>query len=175
MEAEEARGPTLARANQQSLIQDEVFCMELDAHSILLRSWDTKIIADWLRADNEMAVLSTYIQGLERLNSDGETRKVQDVGSHMCRAPTEPVFFRNSPTSRHKNARRPVMSPFWGAGMSFNKCHAERRVKVNPHTPWLFDGEEFLRASHLWTHGYDMYSPSLDGAVALHNYSHITQ
>jgi len=174
MEAEESRGPTLARANQQTLIQDEEFCLELDAHSILLPSWDTKIIADWARADNEMAVLSTYIEGLEHIQSDGETHVQEDQAPHLCRAAMDSKFFRNQGAANVLNSRTPMMSPFWGAGLSFSKCHAERRVKVNPHTPWLFNGEEFLRASHLWTFGYDMYSPSLNGLVAMHNYSHIT-
>jgi len=174
MEAEESRGPTLARANQQTLIQDEEFCLELDAHSILLPSWDTKIIADWARADNEMAVLSTYIEGLEHMQSDGKTHVQEDQSPHLCRAPMDSKLFRNQGAGSALNARTPIMSPFWGAGLSFSKCHAERRVKVNPHTPWLFNGEEFLRASHLWTFGYDMYSPSLNGLVAMHNYSHIT-
>ena len=35
----------------------------------------------------------------------------------------------------------------------------------------MFDGEEFLRASHLWTYGYDLYSPSKLGSVVYHNYT----
>lgn len=42
---------------------------------------------------------------------------------------------------------------------------------VDPHTLWMFDGEEFLRASHLWTYGYDLYSPSKLGSVVYHNYT----
>lgn len=116
MEAEESRGPTLARANQQTLIQDEEFCLELDAHSILLLSWDTKIIADWARADNEMAVLSTYIEGLEHIQSDGETHVQEDQAPHLCRAAMDSKFFRNQGAANVLNSRTPMMSPFWGAG-----------------------------------------------------------
>jgi hypothetical protein len=65
----------------------------------------------------------------------------------------------------------PIVGRLWGAGLSFSKCHAEKRVLIDPHTLWMFDGEEFLRASHLWTYGYDMYSPSTGGSVIYHNYT----
>ncbi|KAF0710465.1 hypothetical protein AaE_012508, partial [Aphanomyces astaci] len=59
------------------------------------------------------------------------------------------------------------------AGFSFSKCHAEKRVPVDPYMLWMFEGEEFLRSSHLWTAGYDMYSPSRVGSVVYHNYTSI--
>jgi len=30
----------------------------------------------------------------------------------------------------------------WGAGLSFSKCHAERKAAYDPHTPFIFDGEK---------------------------------
>ncbi|KAG2834172.1 hypothetical protein PC118_g5530 [Phytophthora cactorum] len=68
-------------------------------------------------------------------------------------------------------SKMPQLEALWGAGFSYNKCHAEKRVPVDSHTLWMFDGEEFLRASRLWTHGYDMYSPSKLGTVVYHNYT----
>lgn len=47
----------------------------------------------------------------------------------------------------------------WGAGLSFSKCHAERKVPYDPHTPGIFDGEEWDRAIRFWTYGYDTYTP----------------
>ena len=47
----------------------------------------------------------------------------------------------------------------WGAGLSFSKCHAERKVPYDPHTPGIFDGEEFSRSLRYWTWGYDIYTP----------------
>merc|ERR1719491_1780235 len=56
----------------------------------------------------------------------------------------------------------------WGAGLSFSKCHAELKVMVDPHTPFVFDGEEFNRAARFFTHGYDIYTPNR--AYVLHDY-----
>ncbi|KAE8879910.1 hypothetical protein PF005_g7666 [Phytophthora fragariae] len=49
--------------------------------------------------------------------------------------------------------------------------HAERKVLIDSHTPWLWDGEEFLRSANNSTPGYDLYSPSRLGNVVYHNYA----
>jgi hypothetical protein len=33
-------------------------------------------------------------------------------------------------------------------------------VPVDPHTPGIFDGEEFNRAARFFTYGYDIYTPN---------------
>ena len=62
-----------------------------------------------------------------------------------------------------------MFTAIWGAGLSFSKCHAERKVKVDPHTPNIFDGEEFSKAMRYWTWGYDIYSPHR--VFVLHDYN----
>jgi hypothetical protein len=62
-----------------------------------------------------------------------------------------------------------MLVAIWGAGLSFSKCHAERKVKVDPHTPNIFDGEEFSKAVRYWTYGYDIYSPHR--VYVLHDYN----
>ena len=39
---------------------------------------------------------------------------------------------------------------------------------VDPHTPHVFDGEEFNRAARFFTHGYDIYTPN--HVYVLHDY-----
>lgn len=56
----------------------------------------------------------------------------------------------------------------WGAGLSFSKCHAEKKSPYDPHTPYIFDGEEFSRALRFWTWGYDIYTPN--DIYVVHNY-----
>jgi len=52
--------------------------------------------------------------------------------------------------------------------LSFSKCHAELKAQVDPHTPHIFDGEEFNRAARFWTNGYDIYTPHR--SYIYHNY-----
>ena len=64
--------------------------------------------------------------------------------------------------------RPKLTNAVWGAGLSFSKCHAERKTPYDPHTPLIFDGEEFSRAIRFWTWGYDIYTPHRVHIV--HNY-----
>jgi len=61
-----------------------------------------------------------------------------------------------------------LTNAIYGAGLSYSKCHAELKVPVDPHSPYVFDGEEFNRAARYWTYGYDIYTPHR--VYVLHNY-----
>eukprot|EP00804_Cyclotella_cryptica_P011402 CCRYP_016057-RA/>CCRYP_016057-RA protein AED:0.36 eAED:0.36 QI:0/0.5/0.66/1/1/0.66/3/284/375 len=76
---------------------------------------------------------------------------------------------RTHATKCARNLIKPKLTnAIWGAGLSFSKCHAELKVPVDPHTPGIFDGEEFNRAARFWTHGYDIYTPHR--VYVLHDY-----
>ncbi|RLN91793.1 hypothetical protein BBJ28_00027004 [Nothophytophthora sp. Chile5] len=172
--AYESRGPTLARHLQQKLIQNEEFCLQLDAHSIFTNGWDEYLLAEWTRIDNEMAVLTTYIHHIhDFVTESGDNAPPKDLQlPHLCTTMRGANgLVRTVAASMISGSKFPQLSALWGAGLSFNKCHAERRVSVDSHTLWMFDGEEFLRAARLWTHGYDLYSPSHLGSVIYHNYT----
>ncbi|OQS05126.1 GlcNac transferase [Thraustotheca clavata] len=172
--ADESRGPTLARHYQQRLVGDQEFCLQLDAHSIFTIDWDVGIVEDWKTTDNEMAVLSTYLHDLnDFIGPNGKNLAPQHL-PHICQTMRGGNgLVRNIGADLILQPKYPQMSALWGAGLSFSKCHAEKRVPIDPHTLWMFDGEEFLRASRLWTHGYDMYSPSRTGCVVYHNYTSV--
>lgn len=170
----ESRGPTFARSLQQHLVAHEDFCLQLDAHSVFTNKWDKHLIEDWKSTDNEMAVLSTYLHDLhDYILPNGDNNPPSQL-PHLCKTIRGGNgLVRNSGASMLHNPNHPQMSALWGAGLSFSKCHAERRALVDPYTLWMFDGEEFLRSSHLWTYGYDIYSPSRHGAVVYHNYTSV--
>ena len=49
---------------------------------------------------------------------------------------------------------------FWAAGMSFSRADTERIAPYDPHTEYLFSGEEILRAARYFTHGFNLYTPT---------------
>ena len=63
---------------------------------------------------------------------------------------------------------RPKLTTLWAAGLSFARCHAERAVPYDPHTPYIFWGEEFSRTARFFTNGYDIYTPSR--TIVAHDY-----
>ncbi|TMW67425.1 hypothetical protein Poli38472_011045 [Pythium oligandrum] len=170
--ADASRGPTLARHYQQKLLRNEEFCLQLDSHSIFTNNWDENIVADWKQINNEMAVLTTYLHHIHDFVDDDGNNHVPGSLPHLCTTIRGGNgLVRNEGASMISGSKIPQLTALWGAGLSFSKCHAERRVLVDSHTLWMFDGEEFLRSSHLWTYGYDLYSPSPLGSVVYHNYS----
>ncbi|CAK4238704.1 unnamed protein product [Aphanomyces euteiches] len=170
--ADEARGPVYARHLQQQMIEDEEFCLQLDAHSVFTNDWDIGLVSDWKTTHNEMAVLSTYIHDLrDFIHEDGSNKAPYHL-PHNCQTTRGTNgLVRTVAADIIVQPKFPQLTALWAGGFSFSKCHAEKRVPVDPHMLWMFDGEEFLRASHLWTAGYDIYSPSRTGSVVYHNYT----
>ena len=165
VQAGKAKGPTWARALGSKLLEQEEFCMQTDAHMDFVPNWDTLMMQMWSLTENEYAVLSTYVAAIETLKDQlpGEkgTNKLFEV-PHLCMVTLNGMgnMVRNWGTKAIRMANKPKMTNMiWGAGLSFSKCHAERKVPYDPHTPFIFDGEEFSRALRFWTYGYDIYSP----------------
>lgn len=159
MNASEAAGPVYARAQQRQLVRDEDdFCLQIDAHTEFGRHWDMRMLAEWGAAANEYAILTAYPPNAMQLgkNVNGHWEM-----PHFCRARVvSPGIVRNEQASAAAGLTRPLMTALWGAGLSFSRCHAERRVPADPHLRHVFDGEEYSRGARLWTSGYDFYSPT---------------
>jgi len=171
IDASEAAGPTWARGllskdmeldHRKKLVSTQDHCMSIDSHMNFEPDWDEKMVNMWDLAKNEYAVLSTYVVDAEKLGMDP-----LEV-PHLCMV----KFTSNVRTHATKcvtNMIKPKLTnAVWGAGLSFSKCHAELKVMVDPHTPHVFDGEEFNRAARFFTYGYDIYTPHR--VYVLHDY-----
>jgi hypothetical protein len=77
---------------------------------------------------------------------------------------------RNEQAKAAINLDKPILAPLWAAGLSFSKCHAEKKTPYDPKLPQIFDGEEFSKFARLWTRGYDTYSPHR--SIVVHDYQH---
>ena len=75
MDYTESKGPIIARANQQTLIGDEEFCLQVDAHTKFGSAWDVKLIKQWQDTGNDNGILTTYVW-------DIEMRTGADEGEH---------------------------------------------------------------------------------------------
>ncbi|KAG6623062.1 hydroxyproline N-acetylglucosaminyltransferase [Phytophthora cinnamomi] len=172
-DAGESAGCTTARHQQQKLVGDQEFCLQVDGHSVFTNRWDENILADWASIDNEMAVMTMYPHHTHdyMMEENGDNAVINSI-PHLCTT----IRGGNGLTrivgaSMISDSFMPQMAALWGGGYSFSKCHAERKVLIDSHTPWLWDGEEFMRSANYWTYGYDLYSPSMLGNVLYHNYS----
>lgn len=160
------------------MLRDEEYCMQTDSHMDFVHNWDVHMMEMWGETNNEYAVLSTYVADSETLNDNEEghsgTNNAFEV-PHLCMVTLSGMhgLVRNWGTKCMRNMPKPKLTnAIWGAGLSFSKCHAERKVPYDPHTPHIFDGEEYSRAARFWTWGYDIYSPHR--VYVVHNY-HVSQ
>lgn len=170
----QAKGPTWGRAKAAGLLRDEEFCMQTDAHMDFVPYWDVHLMGMWASTGNEYAVLSTYVADSTQLqfNLDGKAglNGLHEV-PHLCMVTLDGAhgLVRVWGTKCARNLPKPKLTnAVWGAGLSFSKCHAERKAVYDPHTPFIFDGEEFSRAVRFWTWGYDIYTPNR--VFVVHNY-----
>eukprot|EP00927_Polykrikos_kofoidii_P050114 TRINITY_DN4404_c0_g2_i1.p1 TRINITY_DN4404_c0_g2~~TRINITY_DN4404_c0_g2_i1.p1 ORF type:complete len:495 (-),score=60.12 TRINITY_DN4404_c0_g2_i1:106-1590(-) len=164
MSTSEAAGPVFARSHQPLLLSQgddmEDFCLQIDAHTIFTKGWDTSLVEQWASVDNDYAVISTYPTGADLLEK-GDVPNVNKHWEmpHLCNATiVNAGIVRNSQAGAAANLQKPALSKFWAAGLSFSRCHAERDVPGDPNLKQIFNGEEFSRGARLWTNGYDFYS-----------------
>lgn len=156
---ERSRGVMFARFLEQTLIKDEEFCLQIDSHMVFPEHWDKLALGDWLSAENEMAVMTTYPNRATDVNKQEFSPVRCDTvwGSNVVACGT------SARNVRHKQ-KTPYLSAFFGAGIAFSKCHANIVVPYDPFMAWMFKGEEYNRSARLWTHGYDLYAPKVNYA-----------
>lgn len=165
VDARESQGVCWARSRIQSLMQDEEFYFQIDAHSRFALGWDEALIDSLRRCPTPRAVLSTYPASYvppDQLGKDivalinakeFDERGILMLGSRGV-----------SPTDVPK-PRAPVA--FIGAGEVFGPAAFVREVPYDPYI--YFIGEEITLAVRLWTHGWDIYPP--DVCAVYHEYS----
>eukprot|EP00981_Chlorochromonas_danica_P014140 scaffold7413_cov177-Ochromonas_danica.AAC.6 len=74
----------------------------------------------------------------------------------------------NLPPCEAKGLTSPLLAPLYSSTFAFSRCHAEKKALNDPNLLYLFDGDDFVKFARLWTHGYDVYTPSK--VLAYHDY-----
>lgn len=164
---EDARGPCQARKwiedDYAPRLRQGDFVLLVDSHTMFSQDWDEYLRAEWARAGDRRAVLTSYPGVYDRADDakHGESTATNDLGRFTFfkgfdgdGAPTyDSAPFRHQPS-------RPLPSICMHANFCFMPACAVRRVPYLQNVPLLFFGEEYLMAMRLWTHGYNFYAPS---------------
>jgi len=171
LDARLAVGPTLARHIAHRHYRNEYFVLQLDAHVRFVKNWDSDISEQWKSAQNEMAVLTTYMLDLNG-SIDPKTHESRKVGrALLCNVDFENGILRNGqqaarPPGIHGT---PTLHPFWAAGFSFSRGHFVVQVPYDLYLPQIFQGEEMSIALRGFSYGYDYYAPERN--VCFHMYA----
>jgi len=174
MDAQLATGPVTARHVGDRMYRGEYYVMQMDAHCLFVRHWDSLIIKQWKSTRNEMAVLSSYLTDLQgSIDFQGDsTRTTRPI---MCNSDFEGMmparYLRHGSQPEDEAVIRdmPQLQPFWAAGFSFSRGHFKVRVPYDGYQPMVFQGEEIAIGIRGFTYGYDFYAPR--DSVVFHEYA----
>jgi len=157
--ARDTNGVGWARQQAQSLWQDEEYVLQIDSHTRFVPNWDVKALEMLAACDSPWPVLTIYPAGYIPPNTLRPRR-----GAHLQCIKK----FRDSgmfaPVARPVPSGIPINRPFptaaCGAGFIFGPSRMITDVPIDPEI--FFGGEETNIAVRLWTHGFDLFSPTRD-------------
>ena len=84
MDAQLAVGPVFARHIGNRMYRGEYFTMQCDAHMEFVNNWDEDVIEQWRSAENEMAVLTTYVSEVEDHYNKKTGERKRNTRPYMC-------------------------------------------------------------------------------------------
>jgi Glycosyltransferase (GlcNAc) len=141
-------GPVFARHLANRMYRGEYFAMQVDSHVRFIEHWDTSLLDQWNSAQNEMAVITTYLSDI--------TNSIDPV-THANNHPARPIMCKTDyeGTGKLKHLRHgqqpegapgihgePTLHPFWAAGFSFARGHFVIQVPYDQYEPMVFQGKE---------------------------------
>ncbi|KAL3924797.1 MAG: hypothetical protein SGILL_000826, partial [Bacillariaceae sp.] len=135
-------GPVLARHIAHRMYRGEYYALQVDSHVRFVEDWDEDIVEQWKSANNEMAVLSTYLTGIDGSIDEQTHRSLRKERNILCNLQYD------------------------GSG---SQRHFITQVPYDQYLPMLFQGEEASMAIRGFTYGYDFYAP--ERSVAFHIYA----
>jgi len=174
----QARGPVWARHLIQQKWSGEEYYLQIDSHTRLVKSWDTLLI-NQLEMCGHKAILSQYplefdnVPKVDRRDPIKENWRVNKKrrGLYVKEFGPEGLTRIQSDYEKGDPPRHPYPATGWAAGFSFSKGSLIRDVPIDPFL-FLFFGEQMDTALRTFTHGYNIFSPTVNVAFHIYERSH---
>lgn len=156
-----SEGVCWARHKINSEYQHEDYFLQIDSHVAMEEYWDELITNEIVSAQtiskNQKVLLSAYPAGYDVIDN-------QRVFDHKISAKS---VLRTDQIFRYVNAQGgginitgiPVSSPYVNAGFMFGVGSFITDCAYDPEI--YFEGEELLNTLKAYTHGYDLFNPSV--------------
>lgn len=165
-----ARGACWARWAIQQLYKKEKYTMQLDSHHRFVKDFDDILVnmLEGLREESPKPLLTAYIPSFDPEN-DPQLRVSHPWKMDFDRfIPEGAVFFIPSTIDDWKERNgKPMKSRFYSGHFAFADGSFAEEVQHDPE--YFFHGEEISIAARAYTHGYDLYHPTV--LVAWHEYT----
>lgn len=151
----QSEGVCWARHQTEQLWRGEEFTLQIDAHTRFAQGWDERLLRELQACDSKKPVLSANPAPYEppdRLAPHARpairvARSFTPGGSLRFRG----AYLRRAPS-------RPLRGAFIAAGFVFSSSELLHEVPYDPQL--YFDQEEAAYAVRLFSHGWDVFSPS---------------
>ena len=162
----DAKGPLYGRYRAELFYSSEDYVLQIDAHTRFVPHFDNILIDMFKRINNDNAVFTTYPKATDEKTINWLppiSRKTTPVVA-ICKTKIldRSFMFKHERGHFVHNPSMPVLTIFFAAGFSFAKGHRILNVPSDPYLPYLFDGEEILMTTRLFTNGYDLFMPDRD-------------
>jgi hypothetical protein len=167
----DAQGPTWARYLCSTLLHNEKYYLQIDSHCLFSKDWDVKLVG-MIKALKKSGVkkpmLSHYTREHEAYDSDDRKDSVPAICQSFFND-DKMISFLGAEDVTYKPGELPLPNAYAAAGMMFAESKFTEEVPYDPRLPYLFVGEEILHSIRLWTHGWDLFTPSEN--VIFHYYT----
>ncbi len=161
MHYEDAKGPIFARYRCEQLLRDEDYYLQIDCHSRFFENWDEALIRELEHCQrlSSRAVISHYPLNIEKMNNPEDLKKIGKV-NRFRQLNTLSI---KSHGTQAELPESPEKALGISAAMLFMETGAKNRVPYDPHLDFgLHAAEQVLYAARLWTHGYDIFTPTVN-------------
>lgn len=162
VEYTKAKGACWARNAIQQMYRDETYTMQLDSHHRFVDGVDVLLIdmLEGLRADSPKPLLTAYVPSYDPDN-DPDGRVMIPWKMNFDRfIPEGAVFFIPSSIDNWKELDgKPMRARFYSGHFAF--ADGSFAVEVQHDPEYFFHGEEISIAARAYTHGYDLYHPTV--------------
>jgi glycosyltransferase involved in cell wall biosynthesis len=138
------------------LRSDEEFVFQIDSHSRFIKGWDEKLMHNWKLCSDPNAVITHYPVGYKPpYELDEQSYTWHNVKNF---SPDGLPVITSGSKSLKEAPHLPRANALLAAGCLFGPKDAFDKV---PYDPYLyFIGEEISMAVRLYTHGFNLYTPS---------------
>ena len=174
-----ARGPTYGRYVGALMYSGQKYYMMIDSHNRFVTHWDHIVINMYRRLQGDgvkKPVISHYPEGWinPEVNPEGAKHQQLDNKStttYTCTAKflSEHGYLRlDGATMPRPKDGKPRPQPWAAAGFLFADALVVKESPFDPYLYYVFDGEEIMYSVRMWTHGWDIFSPSEN--ILYHDY-----
>lgn len=167
----DSQGVCWARKQVQDLYNDEDYFLQLDSHIAMDENWD-ELLKDQINQVREITnnkVVFAQYPSSYRVEENG-TRRFNDKVHSRTLLRRDDIFKFHSGEGGNSNFKKPIPSPYLNAGLMFGDGSFMKDCRYDDDI--YIEGEELLNTLKAFTHGYDLFNPSVHMGWHLYKFWH---